>query len=145
LSSLRYVEAFVLAFVVDILAGILVISITLCVVALESVTEQVNPGFVFRKFVNIINIDVQSFVINVVVVQGKDRRRRWRNCWDESMEGLWLARTDLRLEGGGAEELGISSTSRDLFRPRTAALPRLAADILGLSGELYRLGASIRS
>ena len=43
----------------------------------------------------------------------------------------------LRLEGGAAEDEGISSSgSLDLLRPLRAAGPLFAADMVGRSGEL---------
>lgn len=45
----------------------------------------------------------------------------------------------IRLEGGAAEDEGISSSaSLPLFRPLGAGRPRLAADMLGRNGELER-------
>ena len=44
---------------------------------------------------------------------------------------------DLQLDGGAADEEGISSSaSRDRLRLRVGARPRFAADMLGLKGEL---------
>ncbi len=47
-----------------------------------------------------------------------------------------LVRPDLRLDGGAAAEEGMSSASLARFRPPGVARPRLAADMLGRSGEL---------
>lgn len=47
-----------------------------------------------------------------------------------------------RLEGGAAEEDGISSSgSLDRLRPLRAAAPLFAADMLGRSGELMNVSS----
>ena len=51
----------------------------------------------------------------------------------------------LRLEGGAADDEGTSSSvSRPRFRPLAIGRPRLAADMLGRSGELEQVSHARR-
>lgn len=51
-----------------------------------------------------------------------------------------------RLEGGAAEEDGISSSgSLDRLRPLRAAAPLFAADMLGRSGELKAVSSCLKA
>ena len=51
----------------------------------------------------------------------------------------------LRLDGGAAEDEGISSSgSLERLRPVEPITPRFAADILGRSGELWRVSFYLR-